>query len=182
MMKRRLYTVILILISVLKLDLTQAQDNSPCCTIIDINKDSNLVLIRNHQTGWMKTFKPVPLDLAELNVGDSIDVSVTLNQVNRLKNKPRTYKLQIPKTDSICCEVVEVQKTPEQQLVLVKNKEGLQLRFGVPDSIAEFVTIGQKLYTSTHGLAMFFVKPVSDTSDVQVYGFPFLPEQDDGED
>ena len=182
-MKLRFHICLLILTIALSFGFASAQDNLPCCTIIDINKDSSLVLIRNHETGWMKTFKPEALDLAELHVGDSIDVSVALNQVNRLKNKPRVYPLLAPKIDSVCCEVLEVQKTTEQSLVLAKSREGMQVRFSMPDSIASFISAGQKLYTtSSHGYAMLFVQPAADSTGVQVYGFPFLPEQEDEED
>lgn len=150
-----------------------------CCTIIDINKDSGIVVIRDIKSGWLKSFKPAALEFAELNVGDSVDVSIPLHQVSRVKKAARVYPLMELSIGEACCKVIEMKMDSTEGLVVARNVEGGDLRFTVPDSLARKLVPGNDVFTSpTHGFAMF-VAAGADSTKKLVYGFPLLQNVQD---
>lgn len=153
------------------------QNNSVCCSVIDMNKDSSTVLIRNHHEGWIKFFKPNPLEFAELAIGDSVDASITLNQVSRVNNRPRVYPLLQPYFGEPCCAVVQLHASGTEQVVSARTNQGDSLRFAIPDSLATRFSPGIKLYTSpTHGYAMILTSIGKDTTRKVFIGFPFIDD------
>lgn len=156
-----------------------AQQNAvPCCTIVDIARDSGMVTIRNHTQYWIKWFKPSALDFAELKIGDSVHASLSLQQVSRIKNKHVSYALIQPRYGDTCCEVLYIAAdTVSMPVVTARNKRGEVVRFGLPDSVAARLAPGNKIYSSaSHGFAMVLTHPQSDTTMKMFYGFPLLPK------
>jgi hypothetical protein len=155
-----------------------SQDTASRCTIIDINKDSGTVLIRDFRTGWLKLFKPEALEFAELKIGDSIEAFPTLQQVSKVKQAPRRYPLIQPTFGTPCCEVLEIRASNSMSLITASSSTGEKLRFEMPDSLSKKITPGSKLFTSpTHGYAMLMLTQGSDSTSMYVYGFPFLADE-----
>jgi hypothetical protein len=144
-------------------------------TIIDISKDSGTVLIRSHESAWLKLFKPDALEFAGLKIGDTIEVSNTLQQVKRVKNEIRRYPLLEPYLGNPCCEVVGPEPLPSKRIYVATNSDGGRFRFELPDTIAVMVSPGFRLFTSpTHGYAMISLPRPTDSTQHIVYGFPIL--------
>lgn len=150
------------------------------CTIVDINEDSGLVVIRDIRSGWLKSFRPSALEFAELNIGDSVEASVLLQQVSRVRKTPRVYPLLNPFIGDPCCKVVDLKRDSTEALVTARNAEGGDLRFSVPDSLRRWLLVDSNVFTSpTHGFAMFVAASAADSTKKVVYGFPLLPNVND---
>jgi len=150
------------------------QDREPCCSVIDINKDSGIVLVRDFTKSWITAFRPNALELAGLRVGDTVDVSLEIQQVSRVKGQPRSYKLTQPRYADPCCEVLRILPGSSQYTITAAKTGGDSIQFKLPDSLAAALMIGNNVYTSpTHGYAMIRALLHQDTV---FYGFPLMPK------
>lgn len=153
-----------------------AQADSAFATIIDMNKDSAVAVVRGHRQGWIKQFRPDALDVSELKVGDTLRVSWEIGQVSSFKGNPRRYPLLPVAVKDPCCDVVEVKAgVGGVSEVLAKTVTGEPLRFMVTDTLASQIFTGQKVYTQpSHGYAMLLIG--RDSTRLPLYGFPLLQQ------
>ena len=167
------YLIIVIIIASAKIGYSQA--DAPCCTVIDMVKDSGTVLIRDYREGWIKRFKPDALEFASLKIGDSVYASAQLQQVSKVNGMARRYPLMQPLYRQPCCEITYILQGHPQFTITARKTTGDTLQFQIPDSLATALIIGSPIYTSpSHGYAM--VLAPTATPDSIFYGFPFLQQ------
>lgn len=150
----------------------------PCCTIIDMAKDSGIFTIRDFNTGKIASFKPDALDGAELKVGDTIDVKFDERKITAVKGASKSYDLIDANGDS-CCVILKLDSTVNDtswRIIAKNNSTGERIQFNVPKMLAARLNAGKVVFTkSSHGYAMITATE-ADTAKKQLYGFPLLQE------
>lgn len=148
--------------------------------IIDMQKDSGVVVIRDQQSGIIQMFRPHALEIAALNVGDTIQISSRSTHVNLVRGVRKNYPLLQPDYGLPCCTITKIAPgDPCCYTITALNVTGEKFRFHVPDSLAMRLVTTGKVYTQpSHGYAMIYAGSMGDSTFRQLYGFPLLQQTD----
>lgn len=151
----------------------------PCCTIIDMARETGTFTIRDNHSGRIQLFKPDALEGAELKVGDTIDALFDTRKVTAIKGIAKSYDLQDAVKGDSCCVILKLDSLINEsswRITARNNITGENIQFEVPKPIAAKLNTGGVVYTQpSHGYAMISWAQ-SDTSATFLFGFPLLQE------
>lgn len=168
----------LLVMLILPLMITAQDTTFRASVIIDMHKDSGVVVIRDYQSGLIQMFRPHALEIAALNVGDTIQISAQSTHVNLVRGIKKNYPLLQPDYGLPCCTITKIAPgDPCCYTITALNVNGEKFSFHVPDSLAVSLNTIGKVYTQpSHGYAMIHVASKSDSTFRQLYGFPLLQQ------
>ena len=160
-------------------DLFSQKANDPCCTIIDMARETGTFTIRDNHSGRILLFKPDVLEGAELKVGDSVDALFDSKKITSVKGIAKSYELLEASDYDSCCVILKLDSVLNEaswRITAKNNTTGENIHFVVPKSLAARLSAGAVVYTQpSHGYAMIAAAQ-SDTTGRFLFGFPLLQE------
>ena len=150
-------------------------DSEPCCNVIHVNAQQNLVSVRDKASGRLYYFTPNATDQRAIRKGDA--VAIANNKIISLSGAPRTYFTLTPNYGEPCCAVVSIQPDDAEPccaVVAVSNGATNQTyKLSVPKNLVAQLKVGQRvLEDSLTGLAIFQTAVGGMEGETVFYGFP----------
>ena len=147
----------------------------PCCAIIAMDVQKNLVIARDHTTGRLYQFKTDALDIKAIKKGDAVNISV--GKVSSISGAKRMYATVRPHYGEPCCNVVNIQPDPAEPccnaVSFTNNTTNNTSSISVPKRIAATLKTGQAVsMDGATGMAVVQSSYGGSTGQMNSYGYP----------
>ena len=153
----------------------QQEPAQPCCNIIAMDVQKNLVIARDHTTGRLYQFKTDALDIKAIKLNDAVNISA--GKVSSISGAKRMYATVRPDPADPCCSVVNIQPDPIQPccsaVSFTNNTTNNTSSISVPKQIAATLKTGQAVsIDGSTGMAVVQSSYGGSTGQMNSYGYP----------
>ena len=146
----------------------------PCCNIIIMDIQKNLVIARDNTTGRLYQFKADAMDMRSIRKGDAITISG--NKVTAIYGSTRIYVTVRPDYAEPCCNVVSIQVDylePCCNAVTIKNNStNKNFSISVPKQIAATLKAGQAVSMDASSGMTIVQSSYGSNGQMNSYGYP----------